>query len=117
VVAPGRTRSRHERAMRTNPQAMATYRAYRKLQAERIEAGEKVWCALCRKRILYAEARGRGDLLSLSIDHVRGYSDADPATWDASNLRPAHQGCNRRRGAPGAITAVNDEPASEYSRW
>ncbi len=112
-----RERSRHWDAMRANPTAMATYRAMRKQLLEAIEAGGPVYCAICRKRILYGPARRRGDLLSLSIDHVRRYSNSDPATWDASNLRPTHQGCNRRRTSGADTGSTIAEPAAEYSRW
>jgi 5-methylcytosine-specific restriction endonuclease McrA len=115
--AGARDRSRHWDAMRTNPPAMATYRALRKRLLESIEAGEKVYCAICRKRILYGPARARGDQLSLSIDHIRRYRSDDPATWDASNLRPTHQGCNQRRNTGADAGRTIDEPAAEYSRW
>lgn len=115
----GRSRSRHWDAMRSNPVAMATYRAVRDRARAAIEAGEPVYCGICRKRIQFGTARRRGDLLSLSIDHIRRYDATDPATWDASNLRPTHAGCNRRR-APGTNTGAgraDDDPAGEYSRW
>lgn len=113
----GRARSRYWDAMRANPVAMATYRAVRDQAHAEIESGVSVFCGICRKRIMYATARRRGDQLSLSIDHVRRYSSDDPSTWDASNLRPTHAGCNRRR-APGTNTgATTDRPAPEYSRW
>ncbi len=117
----GRQRSRHFDALRANPVAWDTYRAYRDglvLAIEQAEAGEgePVWCSICRGRITRGKGRQRGDRAALSIDHVRRYSDTDPSTWDVSNLRPTHAGCNRRR-RPGTLAAPAGEPPKEYQRW
>lgn len=109
------TRSKHQEALKRNPQAMATQRAVMRQHQAIIEAGGRVACGICRRWITTLYKAGQANAMSLSLDHIAPYNDNDPATWDASNLRPTHRACNQRKGR-GRI-AASTSTAPEWSRW
>ena len=48
-----------------------------------------------------------------SVDHVLSRSKYPELTWDESNMRPAHGGCNSSKGA----SATTRDLGSRSRRW
>jgi 5-methylcytosine-specific restriction endonuclease McrA len=54
--------------------------------------GERVWCVICKTPIPSPESGSVNHKLRLTIEHIVPLRDG--GTNDASNLGPAHAGCN-----------------------
>lgn len=96
-----RGNSSYMRALEKDPEAYSTYLAVRRQYRKRIQDGEIVTCALCRRRITVLYDKSQPVAMknrSLSIHHVIPIDMDNAFTLDSTNLVPSHRGCNRNVG-------------------
>ncbi|MDK8637518.1 HNH endonuclease [Corynebacterium imitans] len=67
-------------------------------------AADGLPCWLCGQPIDYNAAGGTPN--AFELDHFYPRTDYPELTWEESNFRPSHSGCNRSRGKRDAPAAI-----------